>query len=124
MIGTWYLTKDLKLNRMSHVPVGELTQSAIPGLGLNPGGLNVLDVPNDIYSWDLNRDWLYEAAVVRGDVIRISSDPLDPRTFWKNGIPPGQPGHNGVKTTTKREVEFLEGYGYIYDASIPGYRPN
>lgn len=124
MVGTWYLTKDLKLNRMTHVPLEELTQSAIPGLGRNPGGLNVLDVPNDIYSWDLNRDWLYEAAVVRGDIIRIISDPTDPRTFWKNGIPPGQPGHNGVKTTTKREVEFLEGYGYVYDASIPGCRPN
>ena len=89
--------------------------------GNNPGGINLLSVDN--WSWDLNRDWLYEAAIIRGDIIRIISDPNDPRTIWENGIPPGEPGHNPLgKTITGLEIEFLESYGFIYDPSIPGYR--
>lgn len=102
-VGTWYLIEDLKLFKT----------------GSNPGGLNLLSVPN--WSWDLNRDWLYEAAMVRGDVIRIISDPFDPKTIWDNGIPPGLPGHNGIKTITGLEIEFLAGYGFVYDPEIPGY---
>ncbi|MCB9278499.1 MAG: hypothetical protein H6562_06270 [Lewinellaceae bacterium] len=94
LLGTWYLIDDLKLFKT----------------GVNPGGLNLLNAPN--WSWDLNRDWLYEAAIVRGDIIRIISDPDIPSTIWDNGIQPGLPGHNGIKTVTGLEIDFLKSYGY------------
>lgn len=120
-MGVWYLSKDLELHKLKMIAEGDLTQGNLRELVKNPGGINLLAVSNDFYNWDLNRDWLYEAAIVRGDIIRIVSDPSLPRTKWKNGIPPGQPGHIG-QTRTQDEIDFLESYGFIYDPTIPGYR--
>ena len=61
-----------------------------------------------------NRDWLQD-AVSRNDIIRIISDPSEPRTLWRP---------NGDATITQLEINHLEGQSvkYIYDSSIPGYR--
>ena len=38
--------------------------------------------------------------------------------YAERGIPPGQPGHNGIKTITGDEIELLENQlGYVWDAS-------
>jgi hypothetical protein len=110
-MGTWYFTNDFKLYK------------TVWGNQRNHGGLNLLNLPDNQWTWDKNRDWLQD-AVDRGDIIRIISDPSNPRTIWKNGISPGQEGYNGVKTNTGREIEHLQGQSvkYIYDANIPGYR--
>jgi hypothetical protein len=89
--------------------------------GNNPGGLNLFSVPN--WTWSQSRSWLIESAN-RGDLIRLISDPTEPRTIWKNGIPPGQPGHNGIKTVTGREIEVLENeLGYVWNPEIAAYAP-
>jgi hypothetical protein len=120
--GIWYLTKDLKLNKHTSIPHDQMTQTNVAALGRNPGGLNALDVPpSPFYNWGLNQDWLYEAAVVRGDIIRILDDPDLLTTRWVYGRPPGHPNYLGP-TRTGQEIDFLESYGFIYDNTIPGYR--
>jgi len=86
----------------------------------NPGGINILNL--DV-GWTLtvNMQWL-QNAMDRGDIIRIISDPNHPRTIWENGIDVGQPGHNGIKTITGKEIDYLIDRDYFYDPSIPGYR--
>lgn len=102
-IGTRYFF-DVGLYK-NHLPPNE-----------NLGGINILNLPAGQWTWSKNRDWIINAAN-RGDVIRIISDPSNPRTIWKNGIPPGESGHNGVKTVTGREIEVLENeLGYVFDA--------
>lgn len=86
----------------------------------NPGGINILHIETG-WSLSVNMQWL-QNAMNRGDIIRIISDPYHPRTIWENGIPPGQSGHNGVKTVTGKEIDYLINGGYFYDPSIPGYR--
>ena len=120
--GIWYLTKDLKLNKHTSIPHNQMTQTNVAALGRNPGGLNALDVPpSPFYNWGLNQDWLYEAAVVRGDIIRILDDPNLLTTRWVYGRPPGHPNYLGP-TRTGQEIDFLESYGFVYDNTIPGYR--
>jgi hypothetical protein len=88
----------------------------------NLGGINLLNIQN--YTWARNQSWLRNAAE-RGDIIRIISDPADPRTIWRNGIPEGQPGHNGFKTITGKEIDLLrDEFGYVFDPSTNSYKPN
>ena len=84
---------------------------------------NIINILNIDTGWTLtvNMQWL-QNAIDRDDIIRIISDPNHPRTIWVNGIPPGQPGHNGEKTITGKEIDYLIDRDYIYDPSIPGYR--
>jgi hypothetical protein len=99
-----------------------IDQLKISKFGDNPGGINMFS--DQRWTRKLNREWL-QAAIDRGDIIRITSDPDHPRTHWGNGIPPGQPGHNPLdRTVTSEEIDQLKSNGYEYDPSIPGYKKN
>jgi hypothetical protein len=59
--------------------------------GQNTGGMNILgDVPNGtvLEKWNFNKQWLDE-AISRGDVIRVSADPLDINSIFYDisGVP-------------------------------------
>lgn len=76
-------------------------------VGENPNGLNILNLPD--WTWEKNKAWVIESAN-RGDIIRFTSDPINPATIYKNGI-------SGAKTVTGLEVETLESLGFVWDAN-------
>lgn len=89
----------------------------------NNGGINVLNLPLGQWTWQKNKDWLKNAAN-RGDAIRLISDLNHPRTIWKNGIGPGKPGHNGKKTITGQEIDFLtKELNYKWDEKTATFIP-
>lgn len=76
--------------------------------GENLGGINMLNVPKDVYDWPLNKQWLKD-ALDRGDIIRVVSDPRKVMNQWVNGIV------RGKQTPFGQEIEVLEGLGYRFD---------
>ena len=102
-------------------------KGGMPPNNSNPGGLCILNLPPGQYTEQKNWDWLIHAAN-RGDNIRLVSDPANPATIWKNGIPPGQSGHNGLKTVTGKEIDILENHilenqlGYVFDPVTSTYK--
>lgn len=86
----------------------------------NSGGINILNIPSAEWTIAKNMQWL-QNAIDRNDIIRIISDPFDDRTIWRNGIPPGVPGHNGLKTVTGLEIDYLLERGYFFDPSLSAF---
>lgn len=90
-------------------------------VGKNKGGGNVLDVADRTWTWPLNNAWL-QAAVDRGDRIRFISDPADPSTVYREGMP-----EKGL-TVTGQELGVLVnrgfapelGSGMVKEGYVPG----
>ena len=76
--------------------------------GMNKGGFNILNIPDEYYSWVNNKKWL-QRAINRSDIIKAASPPT-PANLFKNGV-------SGKRTIYGMEVEMLEKAGYRYDAS-------
>jgi len=79
-LGIWYLTEELKLYK----------------IGENDGGINLFAVAQ--WNKEDNLKWLGESAN-RGDLIRLISDPKNPRTLNRP---------NGSQTITSIEIDYLE----------------
>ena len=106
VIGKWQDTR-------TGAGTSEIINSGLSKSGKNPGGINALaeEVPSDWPDqriWDeVNEPWL-KAATERGDVIRVTSNPLDNAQKYNS---------DGSLTFFGREIEFLEANGYYYDVT-------
>lgn len=76
--------------------------------GMNEGGFNVLNQPDEFWSIETNMKWL-NRATERGDVIKAASDPSDLKNIFKNGV-------DGKKTVFGQEVDYLKLKGYSYNS--------
>ncbi len=86
--------------------------------GVNNGGINLLNKSKALYDKTIaeggdklffdtyNAPWL-DDAIERGDVIRVVSDPYDPKNLYKNGV-------DGERTMFGREIEYLENKGFEF----------
>ena len=81
--------------------------------GMNEGGFNILDQPDEFWDMGTNMKWL-QRAVDRGDVIKAASDPTDLNNIYRNGV-------DGQKTVYGQEVEYLQNQGYTYDAGTQSF---
>ena len=61
-----------------------LTKSGVPSKEIRQGAINILDDP-DFGGWETNKAWL-DAAINRGDIIRLISDPSEATGFFKEEI--------------------------------------
>lgn len=83
-----------------------IKESGLYKYGENIGGINILDSPN--WSWPINESWINE-AIIRGDVIRVVSDPNNMNQIWINGVV------GGTRTTFGREVKLLLDAGFVFN---------
>ena len=82
-------------------------------LDAKPGGFNLLNTPDEIYLqlgpnefWrQVNKPFL-DAAVDRGDIIKIATEPSNLTLF-----------RNDSRSGFGREIEYLESLGYRYDST-------
>ncbi|GKX30983.1 hypothetical protein SH1V18_34630 [Vallitalea longa] len=77
----------------------------------NPGGFNVLNVPDELYVnpqqfWDEFNAPFLDKAISRGDIIIMSTEPVG--SALRDPI-------SGALTGFGREFEYLTNAGYIYD---------
>ncbi|WP_273321550.1 hypothetical protein [Vallitalea guaymasensis] len=78
----------------------------------NPGGFNVLNVPDELYVnpqqfWDEFNAPFLDKAISRGDVIIMATEPVG--SALRDAI-------TGQLTGFGREFEYLKNAGYIYDS--------
>ncbi|MDQ0590732.1 hemagglutinin repeat-containing protein [Variovorax paradoxus] len=113
VLGTFRDDMDNIINTQMQIP--SLPNFAAP----KPGGFNVLNVPGDVFEqmnkisptafWDqVNKPFL-DAAIARGDDIVLATAP-DPTKAWNMFKP------DGSLTGFGREVQYLQGNGYTYNA--------
>jgi intein/homing endonuclease len=79
----------------------------------NPGGFNVLNVPDEMYVnpqqfWDEFNAPFLDQAISRGDSIIMATEPVG--SALKDPV-------SGVLTGFGREFEYLQKAGYIYDSA-------
>ena len=88
-----------------------LKESKLYKYGENSGGVNILDDPN--WTWQKNADWL-NAAIERGDDIRLVSDPSISKNIYifKDGV------QTDDLTTFGKEIKLLKSKGYIQEGNM------
>ncbi len=109
----------------------QIIENGLSKSGDNIGGINALDIAEDITGmsdneiWDLfNKGWL-DDAIAREDIIRSISNPFDNTNLYKQDplgnfinssgdiIPESNLLDEGIKSFYGREVEYLQNAGYI-----------
>ncbi|WP_298894086.1 hypothetical protein [uncultured Psychroserpens sp.] len=108
----------------------KVINSGLSKSGENVGGINALSFDGsgmtEAQQWLVNQQWL-DDAIVRGDDIRVISNPLENINKFKvntNGqfvnsigdvIPESELTSQGVLSFFGKEIEHLENAGYVYD---------
>ncbi len=98
----------------------ELKVTKSVNIGANPGGFNLLNIPDHIYKplnadeffEQFNKPWLDE-AIKRGDKIVMATDPTVLANTTRNNRVTGALEPSGFG----REINYLQNKGYVYDAA-------